>query len=699
MAPSFLTVGTAVLAYAGNAAAKKWYLEDTYDVTNFFDKFNFFESNFTTGSYNDVDPTSGFGDEIFIGADRHSVLRGVGFPGRDSVRIESKARFNHGLLVSRFTHLPEAQCGVWPAVWTFGQDWPNDGEIDFYEGWNDQAFNEPVFHVGDSAVHGECVLDSNSLEQSSWVKTGVCDNLYQNPPWQWQGQGCISQDTKGPWASSTGGIFAVEWTSDYIKLFSWAWGSEPADIDSDEPDTSSWGMPSVWLKNSRCNIDNHFANQKLVMNINFCGIPPQLPETWGQSCAQKTRDDNCQNYIAKNTQSLQGVYYKIKDVRYFSGTKPAVSSTTSSTSTTSVSSTLSTSIVSTTTESTSVESTTTSASTTSVSSTLSTSIESTTTDVASSTESTAESTSESTSTETIVSTSDVETITSNVSTSTSTSTSATFSTTHYTNSSVPATSSTVSNTNFLSTSLAAPGSSSLSASLSTPLSDPAAPTTSVATLPTTTAEMTISTAFTTTIYTVTKCPPWVNCPKDGYVTTETIALYTTICPVSEAKPTAKTTLTHSSGSETITATVTNTYTISKCPPSVHNCPVGSVTTEVITTTYCPGGDSTELPHPPGVSHPEYPSEDDEDCDDCDVPEGPKGPHGPDGSNTSSGFTAPTTVHPVITVVPQPSGHRNGTSPGSEGCSGPSCPGYGVGGGVQVTVSAFAVIAALFVGMM
>ncbi|CAG8960424.1 hypothetical protein HYFRA_00008143 [Hymenoscyphus fraxineus] len=54
---------------------------------------------------------------------------------------------------------------------------------------------------------------------------------------------------------------------------------------------------------------------------------------------------------------------------------------------------------------------------------------------------------------------------------------------------------------------------------------------------TTKVPMTTSTVYTTKIGTVTKCPPTVtNCPV-GAVTTQTIALYTTICPVSEAQPT------------------------------------------------------------------------------------------------------------------------------------------------------------------
>lgn len=42
MAPSLRSVGTAALACIGSASAKQWYIHDTYDATNFFDKFDFF---------------------------------------------------------------------------------------------------------------------------------------------------------------------------------------------------------------------------------------------------------------------------------------------------------------------------------------------------------------------------------------------------------------------------------------------------------------------------------------------------------------------------------------------------------------------------------------------------------------------------------------------------------------------------------
>lgn len=71
--------------------------------------------------------------------------------------------------------------------------------------------------------------------------------------------------------------------------------------------------------------------------------------------------------------------------------------------------------------------------------------------------------------------------------------------------------------------------------------------------------------------------------------TETIPLYTTICP---ATPTATAAPSPSSSApgqpETITTKVTKVYTITSCAPTVTDCPVGKVTTEVVTSTVCPG---------------------------------------------------------------------------------------------------------------
>ena len=50
-------------------------------------------------------------------------------PGGEQVRITSKDSYDYGSLwVFDATHLPYG-CSVWPAFWTKGPTWPDDGEI------------------------------------------------------------------------------------------------------------------------------------------------------------------------------------------------------------------------------------------------------------------------------------------------------------------------------------------------------------------------------------------------------------------------------------------------------------------------------------------------------------------------------------------------------------------------------------------
>ncbi|KAM0333095.1 hypothetical protein ACHAQA_001753 [Verticillium albo-atrum] len=343
MAPSLFTLCTLALAFVGDASATKFYLDDTYDHKNFFDKFNFFESRYGTGNYNDVDPTSGYinyrkrsdaealgliqtrGEEIYMGVDHHTVTKFPGV-GRDSVRIESKAIYNKGLFIARFTHLPKPVCGAWPALpsWSYGDPWPKVGELDFYEGWNEQPVNKPAAHTYDSYFNGTCTI--SPLGQTAAVSHYDCDNFAG----QWDNQGCTTVATSAdPWGSAQGGIYAVEWTTEYIKFFSWRHGAEPANVNSATPDTAAWGKPSVLIANNLCNVDSHFADQKLVLNIDFCGVTAGNPYIWGPECSAKTHEQECSSYVAKNPTAFKDVYWQIKDIRVFTETEPVVVSSSS----------------------------------------------------------------------------------------------------------------------------------------------------------------------------------------------------------------------------------------------------------------------------------------------------------------------------------------------------------------------------------
>lgn len=78
---------------------------------------------------------------------------------RMSVRIQSNSAFTEGLFLLDALHMPVG-CGVWPAWWTVGPNWPNGGEIDILEGVNFNTYNQVSIHTG--VQNGaDCVIPSD----------------------------------------------------------------------------------------------------------------------------------------------------------------------------------------------------------------------------------------------------------------------------------------------------------------------------------------------------------------------------------------------------------------------------------------------------------------------------------------------------------------------------------------------------------
>lgn len=66
--------------------------------------------------------------------------------GRPSVRIETKTRYNSGLFIYDIDHMPTGP-GSWPAFWAYGDNWPDNGEIDILEGIDGRNFNAMTLHT------------------------------------------------------------------------------------------------------------------------------------------------------------------------------------------------------------------------------------------------------------------------------------------------------------------------------------------------------------------------------------------------------------------------------------------------------------------------------------------------------------------------------------------------------------------------
>lgn len=349
MAPSsFKAIGAAAVAYYASAAAasQSYQVTEEYTADNFFDKFDFFTSTFTDGD--SWDPTHGYvqyrsqadaesmglvstaNGQVYIGADSNSTYDPEG-KGRDSVRITSKATYNGGLMVAKFAHLPAQACGAWPAFWSYASPWLTTGEIDFYEGWNLMGYNRIAMHVNETLA-GACTLSSTTGAVAGTVMTDDCNNDVD-------GSGCGVQDATNIWGSATGGTFAWEWTDAAIKVWTWAPGSEPADVTAGTPDpsASSWGQPQLLVEQSNCDLTKAFGDLQLTFNIDFCGDTAGTPSIWNSTCS--AQGSTCASYVANNPSAFADTYFSVDSIRFYELKDVVPVATTSTSSSSSSSST------------------------------------------------------------------------------------------------------------------------------------------------------------------------------------------------------------------------------------------------------------------------------------------------------------------------------------------------------------------------
>ena len=130
-------------------------------------------------------------------------------------------------------------CGSWPAFWTSNlANWVNGGEIDIYEGVNNEQNNHYAFHTLDG-----CVQTGQS--QSGWISTTNCYNWADGQP----GQGCggwgYDSTTYGIGMNNVNdGVYALDWRKEGIRIWFFKRGSIPQDILNGNPTTAGWGTVS-----------------------------------------------------------------------------------------------------------------------------------------------------------------------------------------------------------------------------------------------------------------------------------------------------------------------------------------------------------------------------------------------------------------------------------------------------------------------
>lgn len=307
-----LRLAAFVVCAAGIANAA-YTIEDTYDISNFFSQFSFFtEPDPTNGFVQYIGPVAanqtsmaGYSnDAVYLGVDHKSLNPNN---GRESVRVSSNKAYTRGLIIGDIAHMPDSTCGVWPAFWTVGPNWPSSGEIDIIEGVNDMTSDTVTLHTS-----AGCTIEG------SGSKSATLANSNCNTGNGGTGCGISTQDTQSfgsGFNAVGGGVYAADWTSTAINVYFFPRASIPADIASGNPDPSTWGQPfASFPGGNTCDIDSHFQNHNIVFDTTFCG--GWAGEVWANSTCSSLAP-TCNDYVAQNPSAFADTYWLINSVKVY----------------------------------------------------------------------------------------------------------------------------------------------------------------------------------------------------------------------------------------------------------------------------------------------------------------------------------------------------------------------------------------------
>ncbi|KAB5594009.1 glycosidase C21B10,07 [Ceratobasidium theobromae] len=303
---------------APTSSGKKYTIKDKYAGQSFFDGWSFFDY---------ADPTNGQVDYLsksdatsaglaYVQSDGVAVLKvdntttlAQGQP-RKSVRIQSNNQYSSGLFVADILHMPFG-CSVWPAFWTVGDNWPNNGEIDILENVNLATTNQYTLHTGSSST---CTLDSNPI-----AKFKATSNMMGKTCASKEGDnaGCGFADpdsaSYGQGFNDAGGaVLAMEWQSTGIRIWRFKRDSIPADLQGDaaSPNPDTWGSPVAAWSSATCDIANQVKKHTIVINTTLCG-------GWaGDAYATSGCPGTCSDRIM-NPSNFDNAVWKIKSVAVY----------------------------------------------------------------------------------------------------------------------------------------------------------------------------------------------------------------------------------------------------------------------------------------------------------------------------------------------------------------------------------------------
>ncbi|KAJ4328519.1 hypothetical protein N0V84_001036 [Fusarium piperis] len=116
--------------------------------------------------------------------------------------------------------------------------------------------------------------------------------------------------------AANGGVYAMEWDSEYIKIWHFPRGAIPADIEAKRPDPKTWGLPQALFGGRKCNVDEYYHDMNIVLNINFCGDYGE--GTWQSFETCRALAPTCKEFVANNPEAFENTYWDVAYIDVYS---------------------------------------------------------------------------------------------------------------------------------------------------------------------------------------------------------------------------------------------------------------------------------------------------------------------------------------------------------------------------------------------
>ncbi|GAB1311913.1 hypothetical protein MFIFM68171_02123 [Madurella fahalii] len=127
--------------------------------------------------------------------------------------------------------------------------------------------------------------------------------------------------TFGPaFNAAGGGIMAVQWRAEGIRVWQFARAAIPADIKAGNPDPAVQSVPLADFPNTNCDIGAHFRNASIVGQYRLVRGMPCLRRCGVlrvHKCVGDWTKTNCTDFVANNPQAFANAYWEFGEFQIY----------------------------------------------------------------------------------------------------------------------------------------------------------------------------------------------------------------------------------------------------------------------------------------------------------------------------------------------------------------------------------------------